>query len=140
MALVAGLTNSETIIVTEQLTVPAMAHAFGSFTTMPPVFATAFMVAFAEYACLQLADRHLPPDQRTVGTHVDISHLAATPIGMRVTADVELIAVEGRKLRYRVECRDETDVIGIGFHERAIIEVAKFNLRLSTKSAKFTQR
>ena len=134
MALSVGLTNSEEIVVTEALTVPAMAHAFGSFTSMPPVFATAFMVAFAEYACLQLADEHLPPEQRTVGTHVDLSHLAATPIGMRVTANVELVAVEGRKLRYRVECRDEKDVICEGFHERAIIDVAKFGARLAAKS------
>jgi fluoroacetyl-CoA thioesterase len=91
------------------------------------------MVAFAEYACLQLADRHLPDGQRTVGTHVDLSHLAATPIGMRVTADVELVLVAGRKLRYRVECRDERDLICTGFHERAIIDVQKFHARLASK-------
>ena len=54
--------------------------------------------------------------QRTVSTHVDLSHVAATPVGMRVTAQVKLVAVEDRKLRFKVECRDEKEIIGTGFH------------------------
>jgi fluoroacetyl-CoA thioesterase len=134
MTLVVGLRNSESIVIGESLAVPAMAHAFGNFSTMPPVFATAYMVAFAEYACLQLADRHLPPEERTVGTHVDLSHLAATPVGMQVTAEVELVSIEGRTLRFKVECRDEMDTICTGFHERAVIDVVKFNQRVLRKS------
>jgi fluoroacetyl-CoA thioesterase len=54
--------------------------------------------------------------QKTVGTNVDLSHVAATPVGIRVTAQVKLVAVEDRKLRFKVECRDEKEIIGTGFH------------------------
>jgi fluoroacetyl-CoA thioesterase len=62
-----------------------------------------------------------------------MSHAAATPVGMRVTAEVELVAVEGRRLRFRVECRDEAEVIGSGFHERAVIDLPKFIARVEAK-------
>ena len=130
----AGLRHRETITVDASLTVPEVSTSFGSFRDMPPVFATAYMIAFVEYACLEALKPYLTPDQRTVGTHVDISHLAATPIGMQVTALVELVAVEGRKLRFKVECRDEADAIGAGFHERAIIDLPKFMTRLEAKA------
>jgi fluoroacetyl-CoA thioesterase len=64
--------------------------------------------------------------QKTVGVHVDLSHGAATPMGMRVTAQVELVALEGRKLRFKLECQDEKEIIGTGFHERAVIDPARF--------------
>jgi fluoroacetyl-CoA thioesterase len=73
--------------------------------------------------------------EKTVGTHVDLSHLAATPIGMKVTAEVELVAVEGQKLRFKVECRDEKEIIGAGFHERFIVDAAKFMARVEKKAA-----
>jgi fluoroacetyl-CoA thioesterase len=134
MALRPGITLTKTTTVSELLTVPAMADRFAGFEAMPPVFATAFLVAFAEWASLDCVQPHLPPGQRTVGTHIDISHLAATPIGMRITARVELLSVEGRKLRFAVECTDEAGLIGKGFHERAIIDEAKFMERLRAKA------
>ena len=70
-----------------------------------------------------------------MGTHVDLSHVTATPVGMRVTAQVKLVAVEDRKLRFKVECRDEKEIIGTGFHERAIIEEARFLAQLGRKAA-----
>jgi fluoroacetyl-CoA thioesterase len=128
-----GLRHSMTLAVDESLTVPSIACAF-DFRDMPPVFATAFMVAFIEATCIEALKPHLAAHQRTVGTHVDVSHIAATPVGMRVTADVELIAVEGRRLRFKVECRDDSEVIGAGFHDRAIIDAARFLARVEAKA------
>ena len=128
-----GLRHSQAIPVGEALTVPAVAAAFTGFADMPPVFATAFMVGFVEWTCIEALRPYLGAHQRTVGTHVDMGHTAATPAGMRVTAEVELIAVEGRRLRFRVECRDEVEVIGTGFHERAVIDGEKFLERVRRK-------
>jgi fluoroacetyl-CoA thioesterase len=120
--------------VDERLTVPALAAAFTGFSDMPPVFATAFMVAFIEWACIEAVADHLDTDQKTVGTHIDVSHVSATPIGTSVQADVEVIAVRGRTLRFRVRCMDVGGLIGEGFHERAIIDPTQFMARLAAKS------
>jgi fluoroacetyl-CoA thioesterase len=85
--------------------VPALSGAFTGFTDMPPVFATAFMVGFIEWACKEIMRSALPPEFKTVGTHIDVSHVAATPIGMTVTADVELISIEVRGLRFHVRMK-----------------------------------
>lgn len=128
-----GLRYERTIAVDAPLTVPSVAAAFTGFADMPPVFATAFMVGFVEWACIEALRPYLDAHQRTVGTHVDMTHVAATPIGMKVTAAVELVAVEGRSLRFKVECRDDVEVIGQGFHERAIIDADKFMQRVRRK-------
>jgi fluoroacetyl-CoA thioesterase len=85
-----GLRHSETLTVSGALSVPAQARHFDSTTEMPPVFATAQMIAFVEWTCVHALAPYLAPEQRTVGTRVDMTHTAATPIGMRVTAEVEL--------------------------------------------------
>jgi len=128
-----GLRRSETITVGEAMTVPAQARLFDPLTEMPPVFATAQMIAFVEWTCVHAVAPYLAPQQRTVGTLVEISHLAATPIGMRVTAAVELIAIDGRRLRFKAQCRDETEIIGEGFHERTVIDHDRFMARLARK-------
>ena len=125
----------QTLKVDESLVVPAVSEHFTGFADMPPVFATAFMVGFIEWACIEAIRPHLEPGEHTVGTHVDVSHMAATPVGMNVTAFVELIAAEGRKLVFRVTCRDEKDIIGEGTHERAVINPEKFMARVSAKRA-----
>lgn len=130
-----GLRGEQTIVVGDGLTVPSIAPAFTGFADMPPVFATAYMVGFVEWTCVEALRPYLGAHQRTVGTHVDMSHAAATPVGMRVSATVELVSVEGRKLRFKVECRDEVDVIGSGFHERAITDFDKFMQRVQRKGA-----
>jgi fluoroacetyl-CoA thioesterase len=129
-----GLRHRQSVVVGAALTVPNVSTAFGSFQDMPPVFATAFMVGFVEATCIEALKPYLAEGQHTVGIHVDLSHRAATPIGMTVTADVELIAAEGRRLRFKVECRDEVEAIGSGFHERAIIDTAKFLARVEEKA------
>lgn len=128
--------HSLSVLVDDRLTVPAVAAAFTGFADMPPVFATAFLVGFIEWACIEALRGHLTVDEQSVGTHVDISHVAATPAGMRVVADVELIAVEGRKLRFKVQCRDAAGPIGEGYHDRTIIERNKFMSRVSAKAEK----
>jgi fluoroacetyl-CoA thioesterase len=118
----------------ERLSVPALAELFTGMRDMPPVFATAFMVALIEWTAIEALQDYLRPGQKTVGTHIDVSHVAATPIGMTVTAEAEVVAVSGRTVRFRVCCTDESGLIGQGFHERAIIDEVKFLKRLSAKA------
>ncbi|HWB49666.1 MAG TPA: thioesterase family protein [Stellaceae bacterium] len=128
-----GLRHSATLTVGEALSVPAQARIFAPATEMPPVFATAQMIAFVEWTCVHALAPYLAPEQRTVGTRVDMTHTAATPIGMMVTAEVELVDIAGRTLRFKVTCRDEQDPIGEGFHERSVIDHARFIARLARK-------
>ena len=130
-----GLRHSLTVQVDESLTVPRVSPHFG-FHDMPPVFATAYLVGFVEAACIDALKPFLTDREKTLGVHVDLSHSAATPVGMSVTAEVELVSVEGRRLRFRVECRDDADVICAGFHERYLIDAAKFLERVKTKGAR----
>ena len=128
-----GLRHTETITVGEALAVPAQAQLFDPSTEMPPVFATAQMIAFVEWTCVHALAPYLSPAQRTVGTRVEMSHIAATPVGMIVTAEVELIEIDGRRFRFRAQCRDEMEMIGEGFHERMIVDYARFIERLARK-------
>jgi fluoroacetyl-CoA thioesterase len=134
-ALAVGLTHSDTLVVAQRHTVPEVAPDWPGFDDMPPVFATAMMIGFIEQTCIEGLRPCLTPEQRTVGTHVEVSHVAATPVGMRVTASVTLTAIDGRSLVFRVECRDEVGVIGTGTHRRAIIDLQRFVQRLAEKSA-----
>src|SRR5436190_17418943 len=117
------------------MTVPAQARIFDPATEMPPVFATANMIAFIEWACVHALAPYLGPHQRSVGTKVEVTHLAATPIGMSVTAEVELLEIDGRRLRFAVRCCDEFDTIGEGHHERIVIDYGRFIARLARKRA-----
>jgi len=129
----AGLRHVATLRVSEALSVPAQARLFDPATEMPPVFATANMIAFVEWACVAALAPYLGTHQRTVGTRIEMTHTAATPIGMTVTAEVELVAIEGRTLRFKVACRDEKEPIGEGFHERTVIDHDRFMERLARK-------
>ncbi len=129
-----GLRHSHTLRVDASLIVPALSGTFASFADMPPALATAFMIACIECCALDAVAPFLAAGERTVGTQVDVSHLAATPAGMSITASVEMIAVEGRRLRFRVQCRDERELIGEGWHERAVIDGVKFAARLAQKA------
>ncbi|HEX5321685.1 MAG TPA: thioesterase family protein [Stellaceae bacterium] len=128
-----GLRHGRTLTVTAALAVPAQAAIFDPATEMPPVFATAQMIALVEWTCVAALAPYLGPDQRTVGTRVEMTHTAATPIGMKVTAEVELVSIEGRTLRFKAACRDEADAIGEGFHERTVIDRDRFMARLARK-------
>jgi len=90
------------------------------------VYATPAMICLMERSASSAVSLHLPKGYTTVGTAVNIKHMAATPIGMKVKAVAELIAVEGRKLTFKVEAFDDKEKIGEGQHERYIVESAKF--------------
>lgn len=98
------------------------------------VFATPMMIALMEKAALDAVDPHLPPGYATVGTTVEISHLAATPVGMGVYATAELVEVNGKKLKFRIEAFDEQEKIGEGWHGRYIIQTEKFLAATGLKS------
>lgn len=134
--LVVGTRHCLELRVDDRLIVPALSRVFTGFSDMPPVFATAFMVGFIEWACIELLRMALPPDFQTVGTHIDVSHVAPTPPGMMVRAEVELISIEGRNLGFRVRCLDEAGLIGEGVHQRAIVASAKFLKRVLAKGDK----
>ena len=115
-------------------TVPALYPESAEFVAMPEVFATGFLVGLLEWACIKAINPHIDwPDEQTVGTHIDVSHEAATPPGLEVTATVELIAVEGRKLIFAVEAHDGVDLISKGRHERFVINRERFAAKLGEK-------
>ena len=89
---------------------------------LPPVFATPMMILAMENAALNAIRQYLEPGDTAVGTAVDIRHLAATPVGQRVTAEAEVTQVEGRRLVFAVTARDETEEIGNGTHERMMVD------------------
>lgn len=115
--------------------VPALYPESEEFVVMPEVFATGFLVGFLEWACIKAIKPYLDwPTEQSVGTHIDVSHEAATPAGLEITATVELIAVEGRKLTFTVEAHDGIDLISKGRHERFVIIKDKFDARTAAKA------
>ena len=98
------------------------------------VFATPMMIALIEQTCNESVVPYLEPGQGTVGTHVDVSHCAATPVGMRVWCDSELVEVDRRRLVFDVKAYDECGLIGEGRHERFIIDSAKFQTKIDAKA------
>ena len=122
--------------VPESKTVPRIYPEAPDFQVMPAVFATGYMVALCEWACLELIKPHLDwPREQSLGTHVDLSHLAATPPGLTVSVHARLESVEGRKLVFRVSAHDGIDAITEGRHERHVIDAARFESKLAAKRA-----
>lgn len=132
-----GIEHEFTFRVPSSKTVPALYPESPEFQKMPEVFATGYLVGFLEWACIQAVNPHLDwPEEQTVGTHVNVSHEAATPEGLEVTARVKLVGVHGRKLTFEVEAHDGLDLISRGTHERFIIDKGRFDARLKEKSAR----
>jgi fluoroacetyl-CoA thioesterase len=131
-----GLAYRHRFVVPATKTVPALYPEAEEFQLMPEVFATGFLVGLLEWACLKAINPHLDwPAEQTVGTHIDVSHCAATPAGMEVTVDVELIAVNGKTLTFDVRAHDGRDLISEGRHERHVIVKERFDARVLAKSA-----
>jgi fluoroacetyl-CoA thioesterase len=129
-----GIRYEHKFVIPQSKTVPALYPESEEFVLMPEVFATGFLVGFLEWACIRAINPHIDwPQEQTVGTHIDVSHEAATPPGLEVTATVELIAVEGRKLVFSVEAHDGVDLISKGRHERFVINKEKFVAKLGAK-------
>jgi fluoroacetyl-CoA thioesterase len=132
-----GIKYQHGLIVPPSKTVPALYPEAEEFLVMPEVFATGFLVGFLEWACIKAVNPHLDwPEEQSVGTHIDVSHEAATPAGLEVTASVELIGVEGRKLIFAVSAHDGVDLISRGRHERFIINKEKFDAKMGAKAAR----
>jgi len=98
------------------------------------VFSTPMMIALMENAAINAIE--LPEEQSSVGTSIDIKHIAATPVGMKVWAEAEVVEVEGRKIVFKVEAYDEVEKIGEGRHERYIIDNKKFLTKANSKLGK----
>lgn len=130
-----GIAYRHVYTVPDAKTVPALYPEAPEFQAMPEVFATGFLVGFLEWACIKAIEPHLDwPAEMTVGTHIDVSHEAATPPGLTVTAQVELIEVDGKRLVFDVEAHDGVDTISRGRHQRHIINHASFTARVREKS------
>jgi fluoroacetyl-CoA thioesterase len=129
-----GLRHSFSFTVPENKTVPYTYPESPEIAAMPKVFATGYMIVLMEWTCIQLMAPHLDAGEGSVGVHVDVSHAAATVPGMTVTVEAECIAVEGRKLTFKVRAHDGVDMIGEGTHQRAVVAWDKFNARVAEKA------
>lgn len=116
----------------EQVVTPDLtADKIGS--GLAQVFATPMLVALVEKTCYQSVEPYLEAGQASVGTHIDISHCAASPVGMKVWCESELIEIDRRRLLFSVKTYDECGLIGEGRHERFIIDSAKFQAKVDAK-------
>jgi fluoroacetyl-CoA thioesterase len=99
------------------------------------VLATPVMINLFEAAALAAVEHLLPAGHQSLGIHLDVSHTAATPVGLRVTASAEVLRLEGRTVTFRVEARDPFEVIGGGTHQRVVVSVERFDARVQRKIA-----
>jgi fluoroacetyl-CoA thioesterase len=130
-----GLTRQFKFKIPPDKTVPHLYPESQAFQQMPQVLATGYLIGLLEWACIEALQPHLDwPREQSLGTHVDFSHLAATPPGMTVTVDVRLDKIEGRKLTFTVSAHDGVDKITEGRHERHVIDAARFNARVAEKT------
>jgi fluoroacetyl-CoA thioesterase len=111
------------------------AHLANQFkdAILPQVLATPVMILIMENAALNAIRSYLEPGESAVGTAIDVRHLAATPVGHTVRAEAEVTAVDGKRIEFKVAAYDETEEIGRGTHQRAVIDLASFNERLAGK-------
>ena len=125
-----GMSGSAELLVGEEHTAPRI----GSGKVR--VLATPVMINLIEAAALAAVEHLLPAGTQSLGTHLDVHHVAATPVGMRIKAAAEVTRVEGRTVTFKVSCSDEKDLIGHGTHERVVVNVAKFDERVRRKLSK----
>ncbi|HZQ73219.1 MAG TPA: thioesterase family protein [Burkholderiales bacterium] len=122
-----GLSGEAGLVVAEEHTAPRV----GSGTIH--VLATPVMINVIEAAALAAVERLLPAGHQSLGTLLNVRHIAATPVGMRITARAVVLEVSGRTIRFQVEARDERELIGDGTHERVVVNVEKFDQRVQRK-------
>jgi len=122
-----GLSGSAELVVGEEHTAPSI----GSGKVR--VLATPVMINLMEAAALAAVEHLLPPGHQSLGIRLDVSHIAATPVGMRVRASAEVVSVDGRTVHFRTEAHDARELIGAGTHVRVIVNVAKFDQRVQRK-------
>ena len=122
-----GLKGTAQILVGVEHTAPSIGSG------KVPVLGTPVMINVIEAAALAAVEHLLPAGHQSLGIHLDVRHFAATPIGMRVYATAELMAVDGRTLSFRVAARDDKEPIGDGSHQRVVVNVARFDARVQKK-------
>ncbi len=122
-----GIKGSAELTVGEEHTAPRVGSG------LVRVLATPVMINLFEAAALDAAERLLPEGHQSLGTLLDVTHVAATPVGMKVRATAEVIGMEGRTIRFKVEAHDEKDLIGEGWHDRVVVNVARFDERVRKK-------
>ena len=125
-----GLTGSSEILVGDEHTAPRIGSG------MVRVLATPVMINLMEAAALDAAENLIPAGHQSLGIKLDVRHIAATPVGMRVRATAKLLKVDGRNLEFWVEAHDEKDLIGDGAHHRIVVNVERFDKRVQAKLAK----
>jgi fluoroacetyl-CoA thioesterase len=123
----AGLRGTAELVVAAEHTAPFVGSG------RIAVLATPVMINLIEAAALSAVEHRLPAGHQSLGIHLDISHVAATPVGIHVTATAEVVRVEGRTITFRVEARDEFEPIGGGTHQRVVVSVARFDERVQRK-------
>ena len=132
-----GLTFQFKFTVPPTKTVPCLYPESEMFRQMPQVLATGYLVGLMEWACIEAIRPHLDwPREQSLGTHVNFSHLAATPPGFTITIAVRLDKIEGRKLGFTLTSHDGVDKISEGTHERFVIDAEKFNAKIAEKARK----
>jgi len=122
-----GLTGTSELVVAPEHTAPRVGSG------RIAVLATPVMINVIEAAALAAVEQLLPAGHQSLGIHLDVRHFAATPVGLKVTATAEVTGVEGRTITFRVEARDEREVIGDGTHQRVVVNVARFDDRVQRK-------
>ena len=124
-----GLTGTAELIVTAEHTAPFVGSG------RIAVLATPVMINLIEAAALAAVEHLLPAGHQSLGIHLDVSHTAATPVGLRVTASAEVLHIEGRTIMFRIEARDAFEAIGGGTHQRVVVSVERFDARVQRKLA-----
>ena len=128
-ALKEGLSGSARITVGEEHTAPRVGSG------RVHVLATPVMINLMEAAALQAIEALLPPGQQSLGTHLDVGHYAATPVGMDLRATAVVTRIEGRTVEFRVEASDDKERVGDGRHTRVVVNVERFDARVQRKLA-----
>jgi len=129
-----GLTAEFRFVVPPSKTVPALYPEAEEFRQMPEVLATGYLVGLLEWACIRMINPHLDwPGEMSLGTHIDVSHSAATPAGLEVIVTTKLVRVDGRRLFFEVDAHDGVDTISEGRHERYVIDRARFDAGIAKK-------
>ena len=127
ITLPAGLSGTAELVVGDEHTAPRVGSG------MVHVLATPVMINLIEAAALDAIEGRLPAGYQSLGTVLNVRHIAATPVGMRARARVEVVKVEGRTVHFKVEVHDEKDLVGDGTHERVVVNVGKFAERVKRK-------
>ncbi len=122
-----GLTGSAQLVVGPEHTAPFVGSG------RIAVLATPVMINVIEAAALEAVEHLLPAGHQSLGIHLDVSHVAATPVGLQITATAEVLRVQGRTVTFRVEARDPFEAIGGGTHQRVVVSVARFDERVQRK-------